>query len=60
MNELLKIADVAKTLNVSIDKVRSLVASGELRAIRISTRGDLRFRPSDVKGYIAERETLSA
>ncbi len=58
MEELQTISDVAKWLNVHPNTVRRLVRAGALQGIRITARGDLRFRAEDVQAYIAKQRTL--
>ena len=59
MESLMTTKEVADLLNVNIFTVRRLVAKGSLRAIRISTRGDLRFSRHDVDAFTSQRETVS-
>ena len=58
MEKLLHIRDVADVLSVHPNTVRRLVTTGRLRAIRISPRGDLRFRESDVRDYMTKEQTI--
>ena len=60
MEKLLYIRDVANMLSVHTNTVRRLVTTGRLQAIRISPRGDLRFRESDVRDYLTQGQTISA
>lgn len=58
MTKLLTVQQVADMLSMNTHTVRRRVADGQLKAIKISERGDLRFRQSDVEAYMAKRETL--
>jgi len=49
---LLKVSEVAKLLHVSAPTVYRLVASDELKSLRVS--GAVRIAPRDVNGYLAE------
>ncbi len=47
-NELMKPAEVAHLLNIHINTVRRWSNEGILRAYRISSRGDRRFKKQDI------------
>lgn len=51
IGRLLTVADVSDILNISIDEVSILIASGELPAIRISS-GMWRIEREVLRGYI--------
>ena len=55
--QLLKAADVARRLNVSVPMVYRLMQRGEIPAIHISTA--VRVRPSDLLSYIERCRTGS-
>jgi excisionase family DNA binding protein len=58
-NELmLKPREVALWLGVHVNTVKRLGNSGEIPFVRIGTRGDRRYKPSDVNAYL-ERRTKS-
>ena len=58
MNEdMLNLQDTARRLKVHENTIRRLVNMGQLRAVRISTRGDLRFRLRDIEIFLEQRET---
>ncbi len=57
MNKLLTLQEIAAILNVHENTVRRLVANGQLQAIKISSRGDLRFRQTDLDAYLTRAET---
>ncbi|WP_349828683.1 helix-turn-helix domain-containing protein [Brevibacterium litoralis] len=48
----LPLVDVAEVLNVSVTQARSLVRSGELRAIKVGGRGQWRVEKSELEDYI--------
>jgi excisionase family DNA binding protein len=49
-DRLLSVGDVARRLRVSVDVVRSLTESGQLKAVRTSGR-HRRYKPEDVERY---------
>jgi excisionase family DNA binding protein len=53
---LLTIRKVAQLLNLHINTVRRLSNKGMLKAYRIGSRGDRRFRREDVDGFLKEGE----
>lgn len=54
----LTVKDVALELNCSRDAVRSLIASGDLKAYRLrSDRGQWRIEPSAIDAYREERKS---
>ena len=54
-DRLLKIADVAERLAVSVTTVRRLIAAGKLQTVRIGRA--LRIRPDDLETYIENSKT---
>jgi excisionase family DNA binding protein len=56
MAPLATIKDVSKLLSVSVITVRRLVATGELRCVRLSKGGPLRFDMADVQKFIASHK----
>ncbi len=52
---LLKAADVARILNVSVPLVYRLLQQGEITAVRINTA--VRVKPSDLQAYIDRSRT---
>ncbi len=48
--QLLKVTDVAKALNISLAMAYRVVQRGEIPAIRIGT--SVRVKPSDLQAYI--------
>ena len=53
---MLTTTDVAQLLNVHPNTVRRWNVKGELKAYRISSRGDRRFLPEDVDSFLKEAE----
>jgi len=51
---MLTIREVAQLLNLHINTVRRLSNKGMLKAYRIGSRGDRRFRREDVDGFLKE------
>ncbi len=51
----LTLADVAEALAVSVTQVRTLVRSGELRAIQVGGRNQWRVEDSALEEYIAQQ-----
>jgi len=56
MAPLLTIKDLSALLAVSVITVRRLVATGELRCVRLSKGGPLRFDLVDVQKFIASHK----
>ena len=54
MTPLLSISEVSKLLAVSKITVRRKVSTGELRVIRLSRGGPMRFDMRDVEKFISE------
>lgn len=48
----LTLSEVADTLKVDPRVVRGLIASGELRGIRVGNRGQWRIETTEFQGYI--------
>jgi excisionase family DNA binding protein len=53
---LYRASEVARILGVSPERVRELVASGDLPSIRLGGQGWHRFRAEDVERLISGRE----
>ena len=52
---MLTTSDVARLLNVHINTVRRWNNQGKLKAYRIGSRGDRRFRQEDIAGFLYEQ-----
>jgi excisionase family DNA binding protein len=50
---LLKPADVARLLNVTVSQVYALMRSGELPALKIGRKGTWRVSPEHLEAYLA-------
>jgi excisionase family DNA binding protein len=51
---MLTVGDVARLLNVHINTVRRWSNQGILKAYRIGSRGDRRFRREDIVSFFSE------
>jgi excisionase family DNA binding protein len=58
INPMLTTSDVARLLNVHMNTVRRWSNQGVLRAYRIGSRGDRRFRREDVDHFLAEEAKM--
>ena len=58
LNKMLKIKDVAEILHTHPNTVRRWSEQGKIGAYRIGSRGDRRFRQSDIDGFVAEFNPL--
>jgi excisionase family DNA binding protein len=57
MAPLLNIADVAKLLAVSTITVRRKVGTGELRCIRLTKGGPMRFDLRDLERFVEQHKS---
>jgi len=55
IDPMLTTSDVARLLNVHINTVRRWTNQGVLKAYRIGSRGDRRFRQEDVTGFLSKQ-----
>lgn len=55
LSELLTIRQAAKILNVNVETLRRWDKRGKLKAIRIGSRGDRRYRKTDIEAYISRK-----
>jgi len=53
VDSMLTISEVARLLNVHINTVRRWSQQGVLKAYRIGSRGDRRYRRADVQDFLA-------
>ena len=54
LDKLLTISDVAEMLHVHPNTLRRWSEQGKIGAYRIGSRGDRRFRQSDIAGFVAK------
>jgi len=59
IDPMLTASDVARLLNVHLNTVRRWSNQGILRAYRIGSRGDRRFRQEDIDHFLSRETTLS-
>ena len=52
-------SEVASILSVNINTVRRWTNRGLLKAYRIGTRGDRRFREEDIASFISEESSIA-
>jgi excisionase family DNA binding protein len=55
IDPMLTTSDVARLLNVHINTVRRWSNQGVIKAYRIGSRGDRRFRQEDVASFLSEQ-----
>ena len=55
IDPMLTTSDVARLLNVHINTVRRWSNQGVIKAYRIGSRGDRRFRQEDVSSFLLEQ-----
>ncbi|MBT8402097.1 MAG: helix-turn-helix domain-containing protein [Rhodothermia bacterium] len=53
LRQLMSVADVAKTLAVSVRTVETIIRNGELRPLWV--RGQRRFHPDSIDAYLRTR-----
>jgi len=53
-------SDVARLLNVHINTVRRWSNQGILKAYRIGSRGDRRFREEDINSFLSEQPKITS
>jgi len=54
--ELLRIREAATLLGVSVVTMRRWDNDGKLVAIKVSTRGDRRYKPEDIEKFIEQNK----
>lgn len=55
LSELLTIRQVSELLKVHIETLRRWDNEGKLKAIRISNRGDRRYRKEDIEKFLKKK-----
>ena len=60
IDPMLTTSDVAHLLNVHINTVRRWSNQGTLKAYRIGSRGDRRFRQEDIAGFLSEQLKIAS
>ena len=55
INPMLTTSDVARLLSVHLNTVRRWSNQGILKAYRIGTRGDRRFRQEDITSFLSKQ-----
>jgi len=58
VDSMLTTSDVSHLLNVHINTVRRWSNQGALKAYRIGSRGDRRFRQEDIANFLVERSKV--
>jgi len=58
IDAMLTISEVAQLLNVHINTVRRWSNQGILKAYRIGSRGDRRFRQEDIASFLLEESKV--
>ena len=54
LDRLLKVSDVTEILHIHPNTLRRWSEQGKIKAYHIGSRGDRRFRQSDIARFIAE------
>ena len=54
-DRFLTVYEVAELLHVHVNTVRRLVLAGRLPAVRVSDRGDLRVRRSELEAFLGRQ-----
>ncbi len=56
---MLSVSDVARLLSVHINTVRRWSNQGILKAYRVSSRGDRRFRQDDIISFLSQESKIT-
>ena len=59
IDPMLTVSDVARLLNVHINTVRRWSNQGILRAYRVGSRGDRRFRQDDITSFLSQESKIT-
>lgn len=60
IDPMLTASDVARLLNVHLNTVRRWSNQGVLKAYRIGSRGDRRFRQEDIEYFLAQESKTAS
>ena len=59
IDPMLTVSDVARLLSVHINTVRRWSNQGILKAYRVSSRGDRRFRQDDITSFLSQESKIT-
>ena len=59
IDPMLTVSDVARLLSVHINTVRRWSNQGILRAYRVGSRGDRRFRREDITSFLSQESKIA-
>ncbi len=59
IDPMLTVNDVARLLNVHINTVRRWSNQGILKAYRVGSRGDRRFRQKDITSFLSQESEIA-
>jgi excisionase family DNA binding protein len=59
INPMLTVSDVAHLLSVHINTVRRWSNQGILKAYRVGSRGDRRFRQEDITSFLSQESKVA-
>ena len=58
IDPMLTVSDVARLLSIHINTVRRWSNQGILKAYRIGSRGDRRFRQEDITNFLSQKSKI--
>ncbi len=58
IDPMLTVSDIARLLNVHINTVRRWSNQGILKAYRVGSRGDRRFRQEDITSFLSQEAKI--
>ena len=59
IDPMLTVSDVARLLSVHINTVRRWSNQGILKAYRVSSRGDRRFKREDITSFLSQESRIA-
>ena len=59
IDPMLTVSDVARLLSVHINTVRRWSNQGILKAYRVGSRGDRRFRQEDITSFLSQESKMA-